>query len=238
MTSPPVDAGAVHQRLSGDLLAVGTPYDLVLAGGDAVRAHRLVDARLSRGVDLATEHPAAMAEIAGAVRAGLEGRGWAVRGLEADPLAARLTVGDPASGAEYRVDLRKEVLWRPAVETPAGPALSLEDLVGTTVRALADRGLPRDLVDVHAASRRWSHPELEELGRRHAPDTFDLAELQSRLTGTEWLDDAGFRAHGLDAPAIEDLRRWAQAWADDIAERLVEGEDPHDEDPQEDPEQE
>ncbi|MEU3103146.1 nucleotidyl transferase AbiEii/AbiGii toxin family protein [Streptomyces griseoflavus] len=223
MTSPPAGVDAVHERLAGDLLAAGTPYGLVLAGGDAVRAHGLVDARISRGVDLATEHPAAMAEIAGAVRAGLEARGWAVTGPDLDPLTARLVVGDPATGVEYRADLRKEVLWRPVVETAAGPALSVEDLVGTTVRALADRGLARDLVDVHAVADRWSHPELEELGRRHAPDTFDLAELQSRLTGAEWLDDAGFRAHGLDAASVASLRRWAQAWADDIAERLVEG---------------
>lgn len=226
MTSSPAGVDAVHERLACDLLAVGAPYALVLAGGDAVRAHGLVDARTSRGVDLATEHPAAMTEIADAVRAGLEERGWAVGSREADPLSARLAVGEPASAARCRVDLRKEVLWRPAVETPAGPALSLEDLTGTAVRALADRGLPRDLVDVRAVSDRWSHPELEELGRRHAPDTFDLAELQSRLTGAEWLDDGGFRAHGLDGPAIEELRRWAQAWADDIAERLVEGELP------------
>ncbi|QDI70570.1 hypothetical protein CD934_19140 [Streptomyces calvus] len=236
MTSPPVGVDAVHERLSGDALAAGAPYALVLAGGDAVRAHRLVDARLSRGVDLATEHPAAMAEIAEAVRAGLEGRGWSVRGVMSDPLSARLVACEPASGAECRVDLRKEVLWRPPVVTDAGPALSLEDLVGTTVRALADRGLPQDFVDVHAAARRWSPAELEELGRRHAPDTFDLAELQSRLSGTEWLDDAGFRAHGLDAPAVEELRRWAQAWADDIAERLLEGEAPEEPEEPEEPE--
>lgn len=76
----------------------------------------------------------------------------------------------------------------------------------------------------------------EELGRRHAPDTFDLAELQSRLTGTEWLDDREFRTHGLDAPQIEELRRWALAWADDIAERLVEGEAPEDSEGSEDSE--
>ncbi|CAL9465478.1 nucleotidyl transferase AbiEii/AbiGii toxin family protein [Streptomyces werraensis] len=226
MTSPPLGVDAVHERLAGDLLAVGAPYGLVLAGGEAVRAHGLVDARVSEGVDLATEHPAGMAEIAGAVRAGLEERGWPVEAPAVDPLAARLVVGNEETGARWRVDLRKEVLWRPPVTTAAGPALSLEDLVGTRVRALADRGLPRDLVDVHAAADRWSPAELEELGRRHAPDTFDLAELQSRLTGTEWLDDRGFRAQGLDAPEIEELRRWALAWADDIAERLVEGEDP------------
>ncbi|MFJ5560528.1 hypothetical protein ACIQCD_24740 [Streptomyces sp. NPDC093250] len=228
MTSPPagVDVGAVRGRLAGDVLAVGAPYALVLAGGDAVRAHGLVADRISRGMDLATEHSADMTEIADGVRAGLERRGWAVDEPLVDPLAARLVVRDPASGAQWQVDLRKEALWRPSVETEAGPALSLEDLTGTTVRALADRGLPRDLVDVHAVADRWSRPELEELGRRHAPDTFELTELQSRLTGTEWLDDGEFRAHGLDAPAIEGLRRWAQAWADDIAERLLEGEVP------------
>ncbi|WP_454439878.1 hypothetical protein [Tsukamurella paurometabola] len=60
-----------------------------------------------RGVDLATEHPAAMAEIAGAVRAGLEARGWAVTGRDLDPLTAWLVVGDPATGAEYRADLKE-----------------------------------------------------------------------------------------------------------------------------------
>ncbi len=99
---------AVHGRLAGDLLAVGAPYGLVLAGGEAVRAHGLVEARVSEGVDLATEHPADMAEIARAVRAGLEGRGWAVEAPVVDPLAARLVVADEASGARWRVDLRKE----------------------------------------------------------------------------------------------------------------------------------
>ncbi|MFE9774049.1 nucleotidyl transferase AbiEii/AbiGii toxin family protein [Streptomyces sp. NPDC005931] len=224
----PAPAPAPHERLPGDLLAVGAPYGILLAGGDAVRAHGLVD-RPSRGVDLATEHPAGMDVIAGALRAGLEARGWVVSGVEVDPLAARLVVSDADAGERCEVDVRKEVLWRPPAGTRAGPALSLEDLVGTTVRTLADRGLPRDLIDVHAAADRWSRPELEELGRRHAPDTFDLTELQARLTGTDWLDDGEFRAHGLDGRAIEELRRWAQEWADDIAERLVEGEAPEEE---------
>lgn len=220
--------GDVHQRLLDDLLAVGRPYPLVLAGGYAVLAHGLVD-RLSQDVDVATESAAEMADIAATVRTGLEQRGWLVRTPETDPLSARLVVTDPATGEECEVGVHKEVLWRPPVPTPLGPALSLEDLVGTKVRALADRGLPRDLIDVHAASAHWSHPELEELGRRHAPDTFDLTDLQTRLTGTDWLDDREFTTHGLDTPAITDLRRWAQQWADDIAERLIEGEAPEEE---------
>ncbi|MEU4465652.1 nucleotidyl transferase AbiEii/AbiGii toxin family protein [Streptomyces sp. NPDC024017] len=223
---PPVSEPA--GRLLGDLLAVGEPYALVLAGGYAALAHGLVE-RTGRDVDVATEHPAAMEVVAGAVRTGLVGRGWLVQTLETEPLSAQFLVTDAPSGVECEVALHKEMLWRPPVETELGPALSLDDLVGTRVRDLADRGLPRDLVDVHAASARWSHPELEELGRRHAPDTFDLTDLQARLTGTDWLDDRAFTVHGLDAPSVAGLRRWAQEWADDIAERLIEGGAPDEE---------
>ncbi|MEU1318579.1 hypothetical protein [Streptomyces tibetensis] len=215
-------------RLLGDLLAVGEGYSLLLAGSYAVLAHGLVQ-RAGWDVEVATEHPAATEVIADAVRAGLVGRGWLVQTLEAGPLSAQFLVTDAPSGAECEVALRKEVLWRPPLATELGPALALDDLVGTRVRDLADRGLARDLVDVHAASARWSHPELEELGRRHAPDAFDLTDLQARLTGTDWLDDRAFTAHGVDAASVAGLRRWAQEWADDIAERLIEGEAPDEE---------
>ncbi|MEU1850504.1 hypothetical protein ABZ499_14825 [Streptomyces sp. NPDC019990] len=224
MAAPPPPSEPVR-RLLGDVLAVGEAYSLLLAGGYAVLAYGLVG-RAGPDVDVATEHPAGMDDIAGTVRTGLVARGWLVRTLETGPLAAQFHVTDAATGAAYEVGVRKEVLWRPPVPTELGPALSLDDLAGTRVRDLADRGLARDLVDVHAASARWSHPELEELGRRHAPDTFDLTDLQARLTGTDWLDDRAFTAHGLDAEDVAGLRRWAQEWADDIAERLIEGEAP------------
>lgn len=220
----------LHRRLLTDVLAVGTPYPLALTGGYAVQAHGLVD-RLSQDLDVATENPERMEKIAATVRAGLEQRGWQVRALETDPLSARLIVTDPASGEECEVDVLKEALWRPPVQTEYGLVLSLEDVVGTKVRALADRGLARDLIDVRAATDRWSHPGLEELGRRHARDTFDLTDLQARLAGADWIDDTEFAAYGLDDGAIAGLRQWAQEWADDIAERLLELADPNDEYP-------
>ncbi|ANS66739.1 hypothetical protein SLINC_4515 [Streptomyces lincolnensis] len=115
------------------------------------------------------------------MRTGLEERGWRVRALETDPLSARLIVTDPASGEECEADVLKETLWRPPVHTEHGLVLSLEDVVGTKVRALADRGLTRDLVDVQAAADRWSHIELEELGRRHARDSFEYVTNHSRV---------------------------------------------------------
>ncbi|MGW2288258.1 nucleotidyl transferase AbiEii/AbiGii toxin family protein [Streptomyces phaeochromogenes] len=216
----------LHRRLLADVLDVGGVYPLALTGGYAVQAHGLVN-RLSQDLDVATENPERMEDIAAAVRTGLEERGWRVRALETDPLSARLIVTDPASREECEVDVLKETLWRPPVHTKHGLVLSLEDVVGTKVRALADRGLARDLVDVQAAADRWSHIELEELGRRHARDSFDLCELQARLVGADWIDDTEFVAYGLDEPAITELRRWAQSWADNIGERIQELEPPH-----------
>lgn len=211
----------LHRRLLADVLAVGGPYPLVLTGGYAVQAHGLVD-RLSQDLDLATENPERMENIAATVRAGLEERGWQVRALDADPLAARLIVTDTGSGEECEVDILKEALWRPPVEMEHGLVISLEDAVGTKVRALADRGLARDLIDVRAAADRWSHTELETLGRRHARDTLDLDDLHARLTGIDWIDDTEFAAYGLDEEVIAELRQWARSWAEDITERLHE----------------
>ncbi|MEG3627284.1 hypothetical protein [Streptomyces poriticola] len=215
------------RSLPADLLAAGAPYGLLLAGGHAAREHGLVE-RAGPGVTVASDSSAGMAEIADGVRAGLVELGWLVASVETDPLAARLVVAEPVTGAECVVDVVKEVLWGPPVASEDGPVLSLEDLIGTRVRALVDRGLARDLVHVRAAARLRSRPELEELGRRHALDAFDLADLQSRLTGADWIDDGAFAACGLDPEAVAELRRWALEWADDIAERLAEEEPPDD----------
>ncbi|WUD70757.1 nucleotidyl transferase AbiEii/AbiGii toxin family protein [Streptomyces sp. NBC_00510] len=211
----------LHRRLLADVLTIGSPYPLVLTGGYAVQAHGLVQ-RLSQDLDVATDNNDPMDQIAATVTAGLRDRGWQVRVVETDPLAARLTVTDPDSGEECELEILKEVLTHPAVITEHGRVLSLEDVVGTKVRALADRGIARDLIDVRAAAHLWSSIELEALGRRHARDAFDLEDLLARLGGADWIDDTEFAAYGLTEPAISELRRWAQRWADDLTARLHE----------------
>ncbi|MER7182012.1 hypothetical protein ABT404_21415 [Streptomyces hyaluromycini] len=212
----------LHRRLLSDLLSVGAAYPLALTGDHAAQAHGLFD-RPGRTVEVATQHPDPMRTIAEAVAAGLRERGWRVAARETDPVSAQLVVTDAVAEEDGEVDLLKEALWYPPVRTELGLTLALEDVVGMRVWALADRGLPRDLLIVHAAADRWTLPDLEDLGRRHARDTFDLTDLQSRLTGTDWIDDREFSVLGLDEAAITALRHWAQTWADDIAERLIEG---------------
>ncbi|MFF4185803.1 nucleotidyl transferase AbiEii/AbiGii toxin family protein [Streptomyces sp. NPDC001691] len=214
----------LHRRLLADVLTIGTPYPLVITGGYAVQAHGLVD-RLSQDLDVATESPAPIADIVRTVCDGLAARGWGVRRIETGALSGRLIAGDPASGEECELDILKEAFWAPPAVTEYGPVLALDDVIGTKVRALADRGAVRDLIDVHAASRQRSNADLETLGRRHARFEFSLQELRDRLAGAEWWDDEDFTDYGLGPEQLSDLRVWANAWVSDLDARLHEAED-------------
>ncbi|MFF3326945.1 nucleotidyl transferase AbiEii/AbiGii toxin family protein [Streptomyces sp. NPDC002889] len=222
-----MNLGDLHRRLLADVLTIGTPYPLVITGGYAVQAHGLVD-RLSQDLDVATENPAPMADIARDLELGLAERGWQVTVVSVDPLSARLMVTDPADGEECEVDVLKENLWSEPAETEHGPVLALDDVIGTKVRALADRGAVRDLIDVHAAARHRTTADLEALGARHGRDEFRLQDLRDRLGGADWFDDEEFAAYGVPEDDIRSLRAWAQQWASDLDQRLHTDEDEED----------
>ncbi|GGV74918.1 hypothetical protein GCM10010228_37830 [Streptomyces massasporeus] len=97
------------------------------------RAHGLVE-RFSRDLDVATENPAPMDEIVASLTAGLVARGWRTTHVQTDPLSGRFLVTDPATGEECEVDVLKEAFWAPPAQTPYGPVLSLDDVIGTKVR--------------------------------------------------------------------------------------------------------
>ncbi|MFC9295781.1 nucleotidyl transferase AbiEii/AbiGii toxin family protein [Streptomyces sp. NPDC057011] len=209
----------LHRRLLADVIAIGSPYPLVITGGYAVQAHGLVD-RLSQDLDVATENPAPMADIAADLARQLTARGWHIAVIGVDPLSARLMVTDPADGAECEVDVLKENLWAAPEPTPYGPVLAFDDVIGTKVRALADRGAVRDIIDVHAAAQHRTLTDLERLGRRHGRDNFRLDDLHDRLAGADWYDDEEFAAYGLDQNAITAVRTWARHWASTLEARL------------------
>ncbi|WP_405520029.1 hypothetical protein [Streptomyces canus] len=84
------------------------------------------------------------------------------------------------------------------------------------MRALVDRGLPQDVIDVHAACRYYSVIELEQLG------DFDLVELRDRLESVVWVGDEEFAAYGIGPEDVAELRRWALEWESDLGLRILE----------------
>jgi hypothetical protein len=214
-----MNLNALHRRLLQDVLEIGNAFPFVITGGYAVQAHGLVD-RLSRDIDVATNSSVPMAALADHLIGGLTERMWQVRVIGIDPISARFMVTDPGTGEDCEVDILKEGFNRPPEDTPYGPVLALDDVIGTKVRALADRGYPRDLIDIHAASKIRSQGELESLGRKCAWDEFSLEGLAMRLSSVQWRADEEFTAYGLSDDEVADLRNWAQVWADDINRRL------------------
>lgn len=97
-----------------------------------------------------------------------------------------------------------------------------DDLALASMRALRDRGLPQDVIDVRAAHRHYSVIELEQLALGADGPDFDLFGLRDRLESVVWVSDEEFTAHGLDAAEIAELRQWTLEWESDLGLRLAE----------------
>ncbi|MFI2452576.1 nucleotidyl transferase AbiEii/AbiGii toxin family protein [Streptomyces sp. NPDC019539] len=139
----------------------------------------------------------------------------------ADRSAQRpVLVTDPDTGEECEVDVLKEAFWAPPAQTPYGPVLSLDDVIGTKVRALADRGTVRDFIDVQAASRPPLHrrPRIPRAPSR--PRRVQPRDLRDRLIGADWYEDEDYAAYGLTSRQIEELKAWALEWAEDLGARI------------------
>ena len=140
-----------------------------------------------------------------------------------------LHVSFPA-GQKYRVDVLKEPLNFPLKMMSFGPVLSLPDAVALKVGALHDRGLPRDVIDVHGAADRFSGTELIAMGRAALDDEFRLGTLRDQLDyGAMYADDE-FARYGCEPEQIAAIKAWAQAWANRLTLEVAQDEPWTDED--------
>lgn len=147
--------------------------------------------------------------------------GYEVRIIEVTPRRGRMTVADTISGHAVELDLLREALQDRPLITELCPVVGLDDAIGLKVRALHDRGLSRDFIDVAAVGHLYPYRELERLGALH-DEEFSVAELLLRLDSIEYHPDEAYEAYGLDADDIRRVRLFALNWAEDIRLRRVE----------------
>ncbi|MED7953637.1 hypothetical protein [Streptomyces sp. BE303] len=201
---------------------------LALAGGHALRAHGVPACPqdgLTLVADGTTDLPQAAAELAATYRAAGGGVAERPGTPRMEQLSVRLTLG----GRSHAVELRKEPLGhRPVRVGLGGPeaplavtAVALEDAAALTTALLADRALPRDLIDVHALTAWYREGELLALATALDAD-FQPAVLADRLETLAEAADGRFRARGCPAEEVDALKRWALAWAQDLRLDLLE----------------
>ncbi|MFE2725262.1 hypothetical protein [Kitasatospora sp. NPDC059327] len=235
----PLRPGSAQLRLAEQARPVCDRLGFALAGGHALRALG-VPACAQDGLTLVTsggtDLPQAATELAAAYRAA--GGGAAER--PGTPRLAQLSVRLTLGGRTHTVELRKEPLGHRPVRldlgspAPGEPSLTmtvvaLEDAAGLATALLADRGLPRDLLDVHALTAWYREGELLALATALDSD-FQPAVLADRLETLAEAADGRFRvrrpvagtASGTEGATVSGLKRWALAWSQDLRLDLME----------------
>ncbi|WP_246519244.1 hypothetical protein [Thermocatellispora tengchongensis] len=206
---------AFHERLVSVLLPLYEAYGLVLAGGYAMKAHGFLD---RPGDDLAfatgRSRPP-LPEIAHGVADAFRADGLEVAMPEVNARLGRLIVTEPVTGERCELHLLREALQQPPVRCGDVPVVAANDAVGLQLRALHERSLARDLIDVAAVRDHYTFRELEHLARLHNEE-FSLAELVMRLEFAELIGDEEFFGYGVDEEQVADIRRFAREWVEDI----------------------
>ena len=176
-----------HERIAKIALGAGARYGLALAGGYAVSAHGMGN-RPSGDVDLFTswQHRGEFPELKAAVIAALESAGYKASVIMSAETFTRLTLTDPADGAEEKAELSVDWRAHDPVQLAIGPVLHADDAVANKVCALFGRALPRDFLDVDAAitSGRYTREQLLELAAEadHGFDRLLFADALGALT--------------------------------------------------------
>ncbi|MGP3914703.1 nucleotidyl transferase AbiEii/AbiGii toxin family protein [Nonomuraea sp. 10N515B] len=187
-------------------------YALALAGGYAMRAHGFTD-RLSRDLDFATEM--GLPDVVSGVTGAFHAAALQTSIIEVTPRMGRLMIEDTATSERCEFDLLREALQQPPVTCGTVRVLSVEDAIGLKMRALHERSYARDIIDVESVSHLYSFHALESLAKPHN-DHFSPYELAMRLEFVDLMGSEEFEAYGLDEVQIRQVRRFAQAWLEDI----------------------
>jgi hypothetical protein len=210
----------LHRRVATIALRVANRYGFALGGGNALIAHGLIT-RPTQDVDLFTNEEAGVEAAAGSVEAALRNAGFETeREDTADGLSEMFEGMDDglaewtvtaSDGQQIMLQMAYFDRTRQPVTMDVGPVLSLEDVVGGKVCALAGRAEPRDYIDTAAALKRYSIRDAIGLARRLDPglEDRDFADAARRLD--QW-GDGIFTPFDLSPADVAALREAFRDW--------------------------
>ncbi len=209
-----------HQAIAVIALQAAAEYGFVVAGGNALIKHGIVD-RYTADIDLFSHREGAVQAAAAAVELALRAAGLhAERQDKSEGLAdiwyaigeglAEWVITAPG-GQQTILQMAYFGRSRKPVIIDGVPVLAIEDAVGWKCHALVTRVEPRDYVDVAAALGRYSVPDLIRFARRLEPGLRreEFADAGQRL---DHMSDSRFTRLGLRRAAITRLRKRFADW--------------------------
>jgi hypothetical protein len=207
---------AFHHGLARVGLDAGERYGFALAGGYAVQAAGFLK-RPSDDIDLFTVwdrrddfETAARTIVDAYVAAGLT-----VEAERRHDTFTRLTVSDGTRTAT--VELGLDLRTKEPVRNSIGPVLHPDDAVANKMRALYERGLACDFVDIDAVLRsgRYDRSTLLKLAGR-SDITFDSSVFADALAQAQALDADDFAHYGLAGEDLNGLRHRFARWRTEL----------------------
>lgn len=195
---------------------------VALAGGGAMLAHNLVE-RPTQDIDLFTPQPTEAKRLADALAQALRETGALVEVDRRGPEFSRLTVTMP-DGRSVAVEIARDARIRRAVHLGFGHVLHLDEVAADKTLALFGRAAARDLVDVHALSRRYTLDQLCALAAEKDAG-FSHPVLADALNAAAAHSDAAFTELGLQRETVASLRNWANNWREQLTASASESTD-------------
>ena len=209
-----------HGQVAAIALRAAAPHGFALGGGNALIAHGVID-RFTQDVDVFSDEEGGVEAAADAVEAALREAGFGTERRDKAGGLGDIFYGLDEGMAEWIVTAPggEQMMLQMAyferdhrpVAMDIGPVLSLEDVLGSKVCALASRVEPRDYVDTAAALERYRPAQLIGFARRLDPGLTDrdFADAGRRL---DELSDRRFTAFGLSPQEIAELRERFATW--------------------------
>ena len=209
----------LHRHVASVALRAASRHGFALGGGNALIAYGVID-RITQDVDLFTDDEHGGEAAAGAVETALRAAGFRADREDMSGLAdvfegmgeglAEWTITGPG-GQQMMLQMAYFDRASQPVVMEFGPVLSLDDVIGGKVCALASRAVPRDYLDTAATLERYTVAELIGLARRLDPGLTDedFAAAGRRL---DQVGDGWFASLGLAPPDVDALRKRFSAW--------------------------
>jgi hypothetical protein len=231
----------LHRHVAAVALrAVGSKYEVALAGGNALMVHDIVNRR-TEDVDLFVRRLGNVSAAAAEIEAALRAAGYAAARIDQVGELADIwpDAGEElaewevtAPDGEHTMQLQAayfELLSDPVTVPEIGPVLALDDLAGWKTVALANRMMARDYVDVAALLNKYSVGQLIALARERDPglqdaDFADAGQHLDRMRDTRLAPllpggAGGYGGAGGIGGDVAWLRRQFADWPRDAAPR-------------------